>query len=280
MKVGFIGLGNIGRPMAEGLVGPSYELTVFDVFPAAASTFEGRATIASSVAQVAKSATRIGICVRDEKDVTDVLVGPGGLFENCAAGTVIAVHSTVRRATIRQLAEQAKGHGLAIVDAPVSRGPSGSDATKFVCMVGAEPEVLDQIRPFLEGFSFNIIHAGPAVGDGTALKLSNNLITYVEFSAGIEAFRMTDAAGLSRDLVKEVLTATGTLTNSMRQLIDFLPIAHQDMERHTPRLNWTAALCDKDLACALALAEEVGVTLPVTECTKEEFRGELGLSPL
>src|SRR5579859_2756053 len=140
MKVGFIGLGHIGGPMAQNLTVPPFELTVYDVVSAAAAAFEGKATIAGSVAEVAKNATRIGICVRDEDDLSQVLHGPGGLFANCAPGTVITIHSTIRPATIKQVAEQAKQHGLSIIDAPVSRGPAGLDASKFVCMAGAPPE--------------------------------------------------------------------------------------------------------------------------------------------
>jgi 3-hydroxyisobutyrate dehydrogenase-like beta-hydroxyacid dehydrogenase len=277
MKVGFIGLGNIGGPMAQNLTQPPFELTVYDVAPGAAVAFEGKATIAGSVADVAKNATRIGICVRDENDLSQVLCGPGGLFANCASGTVIAIHSTIRPATIKEVAEEAKQHGISIIDAPVSRGPAGLDASKFVCMAGAPPDVFEQGRPFLEAFSSKLIHAGHAVGDGMALKLCNNLITYIEFSAGIEAFRLAKAAGLSYELVREVLTFTGTLTNSMRQLADGMEAVSKGGQTRAMPFVSTANLADKDLSFALGLAEDVGVTLPVTTNTRKEFPGLLGV---
>jgi len=86
LKVGFIGLGNIGRPMADNLMAPAFDLAVFDAVPAAAAHFEGRALIAGSPAEVARHAVLIGICVRDENDVSNVLHGPEGLLEKCSAG--------------------------------------------------------------------------------------------------------------------------------------------------------------------------------------------------
>lgn len=277
MKVGFIGLGNIGLPMAQGLVEPPFQLTVYDAVPSAMSSFEGRATLASTVAEVAGAASWIGVCVRDERDVLDVLQGSGGLLGNCASGTVIAIHSTIRPATIKQLALDAAGRGIHIVDAPVSRGPQGTDATKFVCMVGAENKVFDLARPFLNAFSDNLIHAGSAVGDGMSLKLCNNLATYIEFLAGIEAFRLAEAVGLSRDLVRNLMTSTGNLNNSMWQLLEFLAIVRQDPTPHQTRLSWTASLADKDLSLAIELAEQHGISLPVAGSARNEFKGAIGL---
>jgi 3-hydroxyisobutyrate dehydrogenase-like beta-hydroxyacid dehydrogenase len=277
MKVGFIGLGNIGRPIAENLVEPPLELSVYDSHPPACIPFEGKAAIAQSPAEIARNATCIGICVRDEKDVADVLNGPTGLLENCASGSIVIIHSTIRPATIRQLADDAAAHGIHIIDAPVSRGPQGLNAAKFVCMVGADAAIFEQAKPYFLAFTSDLIHAGSSVGAGMTLKLCNNLTTYIELSAAVEAFRLAEAGGLSRDLVREVMTSAGTLTSSMKQFVDFLAIARQDMKQYEPRLAWTLSLAEKDLDFALDLGRQFGVTLPITETARREFRAAIGL---
>ena len=277
LKVGSIGLGNIGRPMADNLMAPAFDLAVFDAVPAAAAHFEGRALIAGSPAEVARHAVLIGICVRDENDVSNVLHGPEGLLENCSPGAVIAVHSTIRPSTIRQIADAALARKVHVVDAPVSRGPAGVHAQKFVCMVGAEEAVFEQVRPLLEGFASDLIHAGTAVGAGMTLKLCNNLTTYIELSAAVEAFRLAEAGGLAPELVRDVMTKAGTLTPSMRQFVEFLAIARPDIEQYRTRLEWTLSLANKDLDFALDLSREFGVTLPMTEMARQTFAGAIGL---
>lgn len=275
MKVGFIGVGNIGRPMAENFTAPDFDLAIYDAFPAAAAALEGKAKIAATPAAIAKHASLIGICVRDEKDVMTVLNGPDGLLANAAPGAIIAVHSTIRPATIKSLAADAANANIHIIDAPVSRGPTGLGAQKFVCMVGAPQPVYDRIRPYFEAFASDLIHAGPEIGAGMTLKLCNNLATYIELSAGIEAFRLAEAAGLSTDLVREVMMSAGTLTNSMSQFNQFVAAARGDRETNAPRKLWTISLAEKDLDCALSLAADLGVDLPVTKSARANFRGTI-----
>src|SRR5690349_10643340 len=123
MKVGFIGLGNIGAPMARRLCDPRFDLIVFDVAREAAQAFEGRGCrIAATLAEVASHANIVSVCVRDDAQLQDVLERAGGLIECATHPAITLAHSTVRPSTVRQLAPVAASRGLTLLDAPVTGG--------------------------------------------------------------------------------------------------------------------------------------------------------------
>ncbi len=276
MKVGFIGVGNIGKPMAEQLAKPPYELTVFDVSEAARAGFAGRARIATSPADLGKHVEQVGICVRHDADVTAVVSGPGGLFETMAPGGIIAIHSTVRPATVRSLAEAGKAKGLHVIDAAVSGGPAAAAARTLVSMVGGDAATAARVRPMLEAFSGTIIHAGD-IGMGMALKLCNNLVTYMQLLAAVEGFGLAAASGLDEKVLREVMAANGNLTTAMGQYVDFCATGPQRMGRDAYRAfkDATAGLAEKDLDFALAFADDVHFPIKGTETVRRLIRAAL-----
>lgn len=270
MRVGFIGVGNIGKPMAEQLAQPPFELTVFDVSATATAPFAGRARVASSPAELGRHADMVGICVRHDADVTAVVTGADGLLQTMKPGTIIAVHSTVRPATVKTLAETAKAKGIHLLDAAVSGGPMGAAAKKLVTMIGGEASQVARLRTMVEAFSGTIIHAGDT-GMGMALKLCNNLVTYMQLQAAIEGVGLAIAGGLDEKVLREVMANNGNLTTAMGQYLDFCATGPERMgqEGYMAFKDATAGLAEKDLDFAIAFAEDVGYPVKGTETIRQ-----------
>jgi 3-hydroxyisobutyrate dehydrogenase-like beta-hydroxyacid dehydrogenase len=272
VKVGFIGVGNIGKPMAEQLAS-RFDLTVFDVSEAARIAFADKATIAASPAELGREVEQVGICVRHDADVTAVVSGPGGLLETLRPDSIIAVHSTVRPATIKTLAETAHAKGVHLLDAAVSGGPMGAAAKTLVTMVGGDSALIERVQPMLDAYSGQIVPAG-AVGMGMALKLCNNLVTYMTLQAAIEGMRLPLAGGLDQQVLRDVMAGNGNLTTAMGLYYDFCNTgpARMGQEAYLAFKDATAELGEKDMDFALAFARDVGVTLKGTETVRQIIR--------
>ena len=271
MRFGYIGLGNIGAPMAEQLVQPGQALAVFDVVPAAMEAFRGKASLAVSPAELGGQADVIGICVRDDADVEAVVAGPDGLLNTMRAG-LVAVHSTVRPSTIVALAEQAARHGVALIDAAVTGGPPGARQRQLICMVGGAAADVARARPLLDHYCGSIVHAG-AAGAGMALKIANNLVTYIELVAALEAYRLADATGVDAALLDEVMAGNGNLTPSMRAFMQHRRRGVERMGAAGYRATQDALLIlgEKDLSLAEQVAAEHGLALPLAAHTRRLF---------
>lgn len=263
MNVGFIGLGNIGKPMARRLLKLGGSVTLYDVNPAPLKELEGLgARVAESPAQLARASEVIGLCVRDDADVENLLRGPGGLLHNAARGSVIAVHSTVTQKALLGWARDAAAQGLHLIDAPITGGASGAEAGTLAYMVGGDAAVLERCRAVFATSGSKIIHAG-AVGSGIALKLCNNVMTYAAFAAMREAHGLAKAGGLDPALLIEVGRANGVVTPQMEAFITGREklFAQGQQAYFTP----FAALGKKDLEAALASARALNLRLPMTE---------------
>jgi 3-hydroxyisobutyrate dehydrogenase len=270
VSIGFIGLGNIGKPMARQLLKLGEELWVYDVAetPVAELTARG-ARPGSRVRDLAASCRIIGVCVRDDTEVDAVLHGAEGLLRHMAADTVIAVHSTVTQAAVLGWARAARAHGISLIDAPITGGASAAEAATLTYMVGADLAILERCRPLFMTSGQKVIHAGP-VGAGILLKLCNNLMSYAAFTAVHEAERMARAGGLDPALLLEVGRSNGVLTAQMEAFMNNreglaaagAPVLQQAFAPF-------AALARKDLAAALASAQALQLRLPATERVAE-----------
>lgn len=271
MRFGYIGLGNIGAPMAEHLVAPGEAPLVFDAVPAAMAPFRGRAQLAASPADIGREADAVAVCVRDDADVRAVIEGEGGLLETMRGG-VVAIHSTVRPSTVIDLARAAAAHGVALLDAAVTGGPDGARRKALTCMVGGAAADVARLQPLLDLYCSAVIHAGDA-GAGMALKIANNLVTYVELLAALEGYRLAAASGLDPALLDEVMTNNGNLTPSMRAYMQHRRTGADRMGADGYRATQEALLilADKDLALAAEVAAEHGLALPLVESTRRHF---------
>ncbi|MFM7273750.1 MAG: NAD(P)-dependent oxidoreductase, partial [Gammaproteobacteria bacterium] len=271
---GFIGLGDMGKPMAKNLVGDAFEAWVHDVSPAPVAELVALgAKAATSPAELAAACELIGLCVRDDRDVESLLHGEGGLLANARPGTVIAVHSTVTQAGLLRWAGEAAARGIHLIDAPVTRGRLGQPP-RFICyLVGGPAEVLERCRPVFETSAEAIIHAGP-LGAGAALKLCNNLITNLEFAAMSEAMAIAGRAGLSLDVLAEVGRGNGVINERMLAFIGGrAKLAGQAAGSAAHGFfDAMGRLAEKDLDAAIDSARALGVPVPVTACTRDRIR--------
>jgi 3-hydroxyisobutyrate dehydrogenase len=267
MSVGFIGLGNIGKPMAMHWARGNEPLLVFDVVPQATlDLVAAGAKAAASVAELATQAQIIGICVRDDKEVEQLLSGPGGILENARPNTIVAIHSTVKQESILAWHERGKAKSLHVIDASVTRA---TEPGKFCYMLGGAEAIAERCRPLLVTGGNSVVHAGP-VGAAIALKLCNNMMTYASFIAIHEAYKLARAFGVDPELLHEVGKVNGVITPSMAMLIRSRDqIAKQGAAVLEGAFGPHGALGKKDMAAALQSAKKLNVSLPGAEKTEE-----------
>ncbi len=265
-RAGFIGLGNIGTPMARCLAMSGLPTQVLDLVPErVAGLVDAGASAATSLAELASQCDSIGVCVRDESDVRAVLYGDGGVFASARAGSVIALHGTVQLETVLELGAAASSHGLGLVDACITGGERHAASGTLTTMVGGTLADVERARPALEPFSKVVIHTG-ALGSGTIVKLCNNLMGYLAWTAAFEGRTLARAAGISDDVFESVTRSGGHLTEAMSTFLGShkLPADVRGTEQFQARMRSFLEIAEKDLAAALALARQHGIALPGT----------------
>lgn len=194
MRVGFIGLGSQGAPMARRIVEAGFGTTLWARRPATLLPFEDTpAKRAGSPAELASVSDLVCVCVVDDADVEEVLTGGSGVLSGLRRGGVVAVHSTVHPDTCRRLADVARTHGVTLIDAPVSGGGPAAAEGKLVVMAGGEQGTVAYCRPVFETYGDPVVHMGP-LGAGQVAKLLNNVL----FTAHLATAASTLALG--RDL--------------------------------------------------------------------------------
>ena len=272
-RVGFAGLGNIGKPMALNLIGERFDLCVYDVAaePLGELASAG-ARVAGDSRELARAAEIIGVCVRDDAQVEALLLGPEGVLAAAEAGSVVAVHSTIRPATVHNLAAVGRERGVHVIDAPITGGAPGAAARTLTYMVGGEAELLERCRPVFETSAGTIVHTGP-LGTGLWMKLCNNLMTYQSFQAAFEASLLAKTAGLSFEVFEEVTTSNGNLTDQMRAFLGLRRAleARADDAGLRQLVAGFADLAHKDLSIALESAGELGLALSGTDQCRENM---------
>jgi 3-hydroxyisobutyrate dehydrogenase-like beta-hydroxyacid dehydrogenase len=274
LKLGYIGLGNMGAPMAKRLVEWPGGVTVFDVRTEAMTPLaEAGATLADSVADVA-TADIISVTVLNDAQVRDVV---GELAANAKPGTVIAIHSTISPETAVELAEQLAPQGIHIVDAPVSGGGGAADNGELAVMVGADREVYERIKPAFKQFASLVVHAGPP-GAGTRMKLARNMLTFISYAAAGEAMNLADQAGINLQQLGRVVRHTDAQSGGPGAVIvrENSEMLDPDNFLYEP-LAHARDLGEKDLTLALALGEAVGVELPMAEMALKNLAAGLGV---
>lgn len=279
LRVGFIGLGNIGQPMARRLLAAGLETSVHDqAAERMGDLVEAGAKAAKTPRSLAAASDYIGVCVRDDDDLRAVTLGADGILAGAASGAVVAVHSTVQPATVLALAEAAAARGVHFVDACISGGSVGAAQGTLTVMAGGDPADVERIRPALEAFAQKIVHAGP-LGSGTKLKLCNNLMTYLAWTAAYEAMLLARASGLPQEVLEAVTRSTGNLTDPMLAFLALhkAPEETRHGERFQALMRGFVALAEKDLAATLSLADECQVTLPGTAAASRIMARVYGL---
>jgi len=275
MKVAFVGLGSMGAPQARLIARAGFDLSVYDPFPAALEAFRGIARLATTAADAADGAEIACICVRDDKQVREALFGPQGLVEGLAPGALVLLHSTVRIDGLEKLQSELVAHGISLVDAPVTR-TRRTDEDKFVLtMLGGAPADVERAQPVVAAFSTEVEVVGP-LGSGLALKVANNLVTWMQLLVGMQATALTAHYAVPYEKLRAVMKANGNLTPSMEGLLDGRSkLAPGANPQYDAFVESQAGIGEKDLAlaaeCGAAAGLDMGVALRAAEVLRENM---------
>lgn len=264
MKVGFIGIGQMGLRMAGRIMGAGHDLVVHDVDKTAAATLLAAGAVWAGTPKTVAEACRVVItCLPTPQIVEDVVYGKNGLASAWRSGDVYVDMSTNSPSTIRRIAADAQTKGVSVLDAPVSGGTPGAERGTLTIMVGGNGEALERVRPVLEPMSSKIFHLGE-VGCGDVAKLVNNMIGLACNSICAEGFVLGVKTGMDPQVLYDLLTISTANNWSLQQYPrtvfkgDFAP-------------GFKISLAHKDIGLALKLGEAHGVPLPVAEAVKADL---------
>lgn len=263
MKIGFIGLGNMGGPMAANLARAGHEVTGFDTV----ARPEG-IRMAASAAEAAKGADLVPTMLPNGAIVDSVMAE---VIPAMTPGAVLCDCSTVEVETARRLAERAGAAGLLAADAPVSGGVGGAAAGTLTFMVGAEPATFARLEPVLQAMGKRIVRCGEP-GAGQAAKLCNNMILGVTMIATCEAFALADKLGLSRQAMFDVVSTSSGSSWTMNAYCPAPGIGPQSPADNGYRPGFAADLMLKDLTLSQAAADAADADTPMGALARELYR--------
>jgi 3-hydroxyisobutyrate dehydrogenase len=265
-QIGFIGLGNMGVPMAGRLIDAGHALVVHDVRPEAARPLLARgATWADSPAEVGAAARTVITILPTSREVREVLLGAKGLLAALRPGSLVLEMTSADPSATRELEREVAARGSALIDAPVSGGVRGAVEGTLAIMVGGDPALLERARPVLAGMGKNIFHAGP-VGAGHAIKLVNNMCSGGILALTIEAVAVAARAGVDPARAVDILQASSGRSNaSDNKFPRFILNGAFDA-------GFAIRLMMKDLDGYGRLAQEAGVPSPVARAAAEVYR--------
>lgn len=206
MKVGFIGLGSQGGPMARRIIEGGYATTLWARRPASLEPFaDTPAEIAATRAELAAASDLVCLCVVGDADIEELTAGEDGLLAAMKPGGIIAIHSTVHPDTCRELAKNAESHGVSVVDAPVSGGGGAAAEGRLLVMVGGDSEVVERCRPVFETYADPVVHLGD-LGSGQTTKLLNNLLFTANLATAAATLSLANELGVAPDRLVEVVS--------------------------------------------------------------------------
>ncbi|MBW2397325.1 MAG: NAD(P)-dependent oxidoreductase [Deltaproteobacteria bacterium] len=272
-RVGYIGLGDMGLPMASHLVPAGFETTVCDLDDSKVQELvEGGARAAANAREVGERSDVLCVCVPADAHVRAVLIGKDGALEGVAPGTLIAIHSTVLPETIKEMAEAAEAKGCKVIDACVTGGAHGAAAGELTFLVGGEDASVEKARPVLDASSKAIVHAGP-LGSGAKLKLAVNTLTYIQWAAARESFLLAKASGLDPDVFIEAVRSNGQLTDLQLRFLGLhrMPEEAASSEAFQAFSRLQMHTAEKDLAHALELARKHGLAMPTAGLVSQDM---------
>ena len=204
--LGFVGLGAMGFPMAKRLAGAGFELKVFDVLDERTRPLVKLGAVsASSLKEAAERTEALVVMVANAEQAKGVLFGEGGAAEALPDGAAVVIMSTIGPEAIRELTDGLAERGLRTMDAPVSGGVARAEKGDLLIMAGGPEDLFEELRPVLAAMGSSVVHCGPRVGDGQAVKLVNQLLCGVHIAAAAEALAYAEALGLEPRFVFETI---------------------------------------------------------------------------
>src|SRR5579883_519074 len=261
--IGFLGLGNMGGPMAANLIKAGHRLKVFDVSAAAAAKLAASgAEVADSASAAADGADAVITMLPAGAQVREVYLGAGGLIESAARGTLLIDCSTIDVATAREVSAAAQKAGMEMIDAPVSGGVAGAQAATLTFMAGGTETAFARAEPILTCMGKTVVYAGGA-GNGQAAKICNNMILGISMIAVSEAFVLAEKLGLSHQTLFDIVSKS---SGQCWSLTSYCPVpgpvpASPANRDYAP--GFTAAMMLKDLRLAQEASRGAGANTPL-----------------
>jgi 3-hydroxyisobutyrate dehydrogenase-like beta-hydroxyacid dehydrogenase len=258
LKIGFIGLGTMGKPMAVNIAKAGLDLTVYDLReePCGDLALLG-AKVASSTREVAERSDIIEIVVVDDEQTERVIGGEQGLIHGARSGSIVAVHSTILPVTVRKIAAWCSAKGVDVIDAPVSGGQKGAQDRQLCYMVGGEAAVLEKCRPVFATSASHVFHLGE-LGMGATAKMLSQIAVCLNMIAAHECELLCDKTGLDFKMLQDVLHVSAGQSFVLDHWRGrFIRPAESEAVRRQ-----RAEVFSKSLSPALELARAVGVSLP------------------
>jgi 3-hydroxyisobutyrate dehydrogenase-like beta-hydroxyacid dehydrogenase len=248
MRVGFVGLGDQGEPMARRILDAGHELAVFARRPEQVRPLVSRGAVdAGSLAALAARSELLGICVGTDSDVLEVA---GAVLEHLQPGSILALHSTIDPQTCVEIGAEARHRDIAVVDAPVSGGRARAFAGELTVMIGGELAAVSRARPVFETFGALVLHVGD-LGAGEVLKLVNNYLFAAQVALTDQAVELCGELGLD---VAQAMTAIAASTGSSRAIQMFVDGGcRSTFPRHSAGRARGAELLAKDIGLVDAL---------------------------
>jgi 4-hydroxybutyrate dehydrogenase/sulfolactaldehyde 3-reductase len=264
-RIGFIGLGNMGLPMASNLVRKGATVIVHDINAEPVQALQALgAGVADTIADVATASDVVFTMLPTSASVDDVVAGVGGLLHHLAAGSVIVDMSTIDPIVTDRLADAAAARGIAFADAPVGRLASHAERGESLFMVGADPDTFARIRPLFEAMGTTIHHCGD-VGAGMRTKLVNNYLAIISCQLNAEAIALAQRFGLSLATTLDVIHGT-TATNGQLKIAWPAKVLKGDTAP-----GFTIDLAHKDLTLIVEAANAANVPVPIAAAAREQF---------
>ena len=263
-ELGFIGLGIMGKPMAEHLLKAGNTLYIYDVVPQSVADLKQQGAIAcASSKEVAAKTGIVFVIVPDTPNVDEVLFGKNGVAEGIQKGSIVVDMSSISPIATKEFAKKLKAMGVEMLDAPVSGGQVGAQNASLSIMVGGPAEVFEKIRPYFELMGKNIVLVG-GNGDGQTCKVANQIIVALNIEAVGEALLFASKAGADPAKVRTALM--GGFADSR-----ILQLHGERMIKRTFDPGFRIRLHQKDLNLALESARKMGMSLPNTATAQELF---------
>ncbi|MEZ5726628.1 MAG: NAD(P)-dependent oxidoreductase [Burkholderiaceae bacterium] len=264
-KIGFIGLGRMGKGMASNLRKKGFELMVLDIDPAPVAALVALgAQDGQSVARIAKDCRIVITMLPTALEVEQVALGPEGVFAHAAPGSVLMDMSTIDPLATDRLSAAAQAHGMTLVDAPVGRLAEHADRGESLFMVGASDADFTRVRPLLDAMGTTVYHCGP-VGTGERTKLVNNFVAITLTQVNAEALALSQRFGL--DLTKTLSVLLGTSANNGQLRMNFPAKVLAD----DTAPGFTIDLAHKDLGLVMGAAHAEKVPMPVASAVFESY---------
>lgn len=273
-RVGFIGLGNMGKPLATNVVQAGFDVMVYDVREEPVKELAAKgAQVGASPAEVGRHGEVIELAVVDDAQVESVVLGENGVLEGAKSGAVVIIHSTIHPRTVKKVAENANAKGVGVLDAQMSGGARGVRGRTLCFMVGGEEGLLEKCRPVLAASGKDIFHVG-AVGMGAVAKAAQQAMICVNRLSAYEGMLLAEKAGLNPKFLQQIAHVTSAQSRIVDQWFEqFKELGETDPASARRQVH----LFYQGLCPALELAHDVGISLPGVALVQQLFARVLGV---